>query len=143
MQKQKRPKLSKEQVAQQMAMRAEADRFKKIIKENLYPVLQKAGSLMDAQTLCTVISKVMLAKCNQYWVDKKVSDLKLLEELANDGDAKDREIYTGVIEAINDLPITDAQKLLQGMGGALDGYTRKIAEGKQMADLPVEEIITG
>lgn len=124
-----------------MAAIAEADRFKKLIRENLYPILQTAGSIIEAQQLCEVLKTVMMSKCNAYWADKKVSDLGLMEELTGDEDAKDVEIYSEVIQAINELPITDAQKLLQGMGGALDGYTRRRADEMLMKDIPVEEII--
>lgn len=140
--KQPKQKLSKEQIAQQMAQIAEADRFRKIIREELYPVLQTVGSIVEAKQLCEILKTVMMNKCNAYWVDKTVLDLALLEELTGEEDVKDREIYEGIIKALNGLSIVDAQKLLQGMGGALDGYTHKIAMGKMMNDIPVEEIIT-
>lgn len=142
MPKPKQPKLSKQQIAQQMAMIAEADRFRKIIREDLYPVLQTAGSIVEVQQLCEILKTVMMNKCNAYWIDKTVLDLALLEELTGEEDVKDREIYEGVINALNGLTIVDAQKLLQGMGGALDGYTHKIAMGKPLSEIPVEEIIT-
>lgn len=138
----KKPKLSKEQVQQQMAARQEADKFKKLIREDLYPILQTAGSIIEAQQLCEVLKTVMMSKCNSYWADKTVADLELLEELAGDENAEDVDTYTKAIQAINSLTITDAQKLLQGMGGALDGYTRREASKKPLIEVPVEEIIT-
>lgn len=144
MKKQKlaKQKLSKEQVAHQFAMKAEADRFKKLIREDLYPILQTAGSIVEAQQLCEVMKTVMMSKCNAYWADKNVSELNLEEELTSELDAKDIEIYTNIVKALAPLSIVDAQKLLQGMGGALDGYTRREAAKKPLSEVPVEEIIT-
>lgn len=139
--KPKRPQLTKEQLAQQAKDIGEANRFKTLIRESLFPVLQDAGNLFQAKMLCEVLSKVMLSKCNNYWADKTVLDLGLMEELTGDAEAKDVELYSGVIKALEPLSITDAQKLLQGMGGALDGYARAIAEKQMMKDLSVDEII--
>lgn len=135
------PKLSKEQIAQQMAMKAEADRFKGIIRDKLYPVLQESGSITDAQQFCEVLKTVIMSKCNAYWADKNISDLGLIDELVGDSDAKDVDIYRAALEAIADLSITDAQKLLQGMGGALDGYTRRVAGAQPLKEVDVTEII--
>lgn len=141
MPKPKKLQLSKEQIAQQMKMRQEADRFKKLIRESVYPILQKSGSLINAQQVCEIMKTVMMTKVNAYWADKTVADLGLAGELDKDASAKDYEIYSELIKAIEPLTITDAQKLLQGMGGVLDGYTRKIASEKKMEDIPVEDII--
>lgn len=126
-----------------MVMQAESDRFKKIIRDSFYPALQPAGSMKDAQTLCEILKAVINGAMNKHWEGKTVKDLDLITMLNEDAEAQDREIYTALITSIEELSIGDAQKLIQGMGGALDGYARRIAEGKQMADVPVEEIITG
>lgn len=139
--KQTKPKLSKEQIAQQMKMVEEATRFKKLIKDAVYPALQKADSLAHAQQMCEVLKTVMMSKVNAYWADKRVSDLGLMEDLTNDKDAKDVDAYRELIEALNGLSITDAQRLMQGMAGVLDGYTNKLAADKKMEDIPVKEII--
>lgn len=123
-------------------MIAEANRFKDFIKTDLYPILQTAGSIVEAQQLCEVMKTVMLNKCNAYWLDKTVADLELVSELAGDENAEDVAIYTKVIIAMAELSITDAQKLLQGMGGALDGYTRREAMKKPLSEVDVLEIIT-
>lgn len=139
--KPKAPKLSKEQIAQRMAMEADANRFKKLIREDLFPVLQTVGSVMEAKSLCEIMGVVINGAMNKHWEDKTVKDLNLIDELNADADAKDREVFAAVIGAIENLSIGDAHKLLKGMGGTLDGYTRKIADEKQMSDIKVEEII--
>lgn len=139
--KPKAPKLSKEQIAQQMANIAEANRFKKLIREDIYPVLQKVGSIAQAQQVCEIIKTVMMHKCNAYWADKTVLDLDLLQELTSEEDVKDREIYIDLITTLNELSITDAQKLLQGMDGILTGHTKRLAHEKNLSEIPVEEII--
>lgn len=139
--KPKAPRLSKEQVAAQMAARAEADRFKIFIREKFYPILQTSGSIIEAQQFCEVLKTVIMSKCNSYWADKTIADLELVDEINKDAEAKDVEIYTSALQVLGELSITDAQKLLQGMGGALDGYTRREAEKVSLTDVPVEEII--
>lgn len=125
----------------QMAARAEADRFKKIIRESIYPALQKAGSIIDAKQVCEILKTVIMTKCNAHWADKTVLDLDLLQELTTDTEVKDRDMHIELITALNELTITDAQKLLQGMGGALDGYSQRVAAKQPLSEVPVEEII--
>lgn len=139
--KPKAQKLSKEQIAQRMAMESEASRFKKLIREGLFPVLQTVGSMLEAKSLVEVMGVVINGAMNKHWEDKTIKDLNLIEELNSDADAKDKEVYEAVIRSIEELSIGDAQKLLSGMGGVLDGYARKIADEKQMSDIKVEEII--
>lgn len=135
------PKLSKEQIAMRMAQEQEAIRFKNLIRDELFPVLQSVGSLNEAKSLCEVMGVVINGAMNNYWEDKTIKNLNLIGELNSDAEAKDKETFEAVIHAVEDLSIGDAQKLLKGMGGVLDGYARKIADAKPMSEIKVEEII--
>lgn len=135
------PKLSKEQVAQQFAEKARVEVAKKIARERVYPVLQKAGSIHDAQRVCEVLKTIVMSKMNAYWMDKTVADLGLIEELTSDESAQDIDVYRELLESISDLKISDAQKHLEGMDGALGYYVRKTGSTVLLADVPVGEVI--
>lgn len=138
----KQPPLTKEQLAQKAKLIAEAQKFKKLIREDIFPILSNgAKSLEHAQQVCEILKTVIVNSTNQYWQDKTLSDLKLDEELTSDKNVKDRDVYLGLIEALKDVSIEDSQKLLQGMGGALDGYVRLLARSKDFSEVKVEEII--
>lgn len=139
--KPKAPKLSKEQIAAQMAKVTEANRFKTIVRESLYPIIQRAGSIAQGQTVCEVLKTVMMSKCNAYWADKTVLDLGLLEELQSEEDVKDLDIYIDAITLLNGMSITDAQKLVEGMNGILNGHTQRLAHEKQLSDIQIDEIV--
>lgn len=141
MPKPKRQKLSKEQLAQQLKLTQEAEFFKKLVREKVYPILQKAKSPVHAQQICDIFKTVMNGQMNQYWAERNVSDLGLAEELTKEKDVPNVEMYKGLIEALSELKITDALKLLQGMTAAIDGYARKLATEKPMSDVPISEIL--
>lgn len=135
------PKLSKQQIASQMVMQQEAEGFKKLIREELYPILQRLDSMARAQSVAEILKSVMTAKMNDYWSKKTVADLELVAQLDEEGEFKDADVFKDLLTAMADMPIGDAHKLLQGMGGAFDGYARKLASGQKMAELPVDQII--
>ena len=138
----KKVNLSKEQIAQRIALQEKSKRFKKLAREGLYPVLQKhSTSLVHAQQVCEIFKTVIMSKMNQYWDGKNVVDLGLAEELTNDKKATDRELHAELIEVLADVPLGDAQQLLQGMVQTLDMYTRKGAMEIKLADVDVNEIV--
>lgn len=141
MQKPKQPKLSKAQIAQQMEMKQDADRFKKLIREEIFPVLKTLDTMARAQQVAEITKSVMVAKMNDYWSGKTVEDLGLIAQLEEEGEFKDAEIFKQLVAAMSPLTISDAHKLLEGMGGAFDGYARKLSAEKKMEDLSVDEII--
>lgn len=139
--KQKRQKLSKEQIAQQLAMQQEAERFKILIREHVWPALQKTDSAYAAQKVAEIFKTVMQGKMNDYWTDKKVADLALIDQMNEEGEFPNKAVFMELAEALAELSIADCQKLLQGMASAFDGYGRRLVEQTKMADLPVTEII--
>lgn len=139
--KQKRQKLSKEQIAQQLAMQQEAERFKILIREDVWPALQKTDSAYAAQKVAEIFKTVMQGKMNDYWTDKKVADLALIDQMNEEGEFPNKAVFMELAEALAELSIADCQKLLQGMASAFDGYGRRLVEQTKMADLPVTEII--
>lgn len=141
MPKPKAPKPSKEQIATRLQQEQKAKFFKELIRAKVFPVLQGAKTLIHAQQTCEIFKTVMTAQMNAYWADKKLSDLGLDEQLTKEGALQDVELYQGLIDALSDLKISEAHELLQGMGGAFDGYTRKLALEKPMSEIEVDQII--
>lgn len=135
------PKLNKAQLAERQAAIQQATVYKNLIREHVYPVLQRLETMSRAQQVAEITKTVMTAKMNDYWSGKTVADLDLVSQLAEEGDFKDADVFKDLILALNELPIAEAHKLLEGMGGAFDGYARKMASEKKMTDLPVEEIL--
>lgn len=124
-----------------MAQEQEATRFKSLIRDQLFPVLQTVTNIAEAKALCEVMGVVINGSMNKHWEDKTIKDLNLIEELNTDASAEDKGIYESAIHAIEDLSIGDALKLLKGMGGTLDGFSRKIAEDTKMSEVKIEQII--
>lgn len=139
--KQKQPKLSKEQVAAHMAAVTEAKRLRGVARESIFPALLGARSLVHAQQICEILKTVITAAQNKYWSDKTIKDLGLLAEMSQEEEVLDKEIYTALLQNLGDTSIADAHKLIEGMGGALNGYTAKIARETLMSSLTAEDII--
>lgn len=139
--KPKAPKLSKEQIALQMKQRAEAERLRAIAREHVFVPLQGAKSMAHAQQICEILKTVMTSAQNKYWSDKTVKDLGLIEEMSQEGEVLDGDIYKNLLGNLSDISISDAHKLIEGMGGALNGYAAKLARDIKMDTLKAEDII--
>lgn len=136
--------LSKAQIAQQMQLKQEADKFKKLIREGIFPILKELDNVAKAQQVAEILKTVIDAKMNEYWQDKTVEDLKLidqLEEEEKDGTFQGADTFKKLITVMQGLSIGDAHKLLEGMGGAFDGYARKLAMEKKMEEVSASDII--
>lgn len=131
--------LSKEQIASQMQMAEKNNRLKKIIRDKVYPHLEKAENLGGAKVICQVVATIADAKIKNYWADKKFSELGLVEELQNDESAQDLQIYTDLLQDLGDEDITDVQEIMSTMGGALDNHVLK--DAKNLPLPAVTEII--
>lgn len=141
-QKQKRIPKTKEQIIAEEKMKAEVNRLRPIAKGAIFqPLHDHATSISHAQRTCEILKVVMQGKMNQYWVDKTVGELGMLEELAKDEKMTDRDMYLAVLEGLSDVKIVDAMKLIEGMNGSIEGYMKKEYGKKPFSDLKVEELI--
>ncbi len=137
----KRENKSKEQLAYEMKVREEAERQKRIVKEVLYPALKKhATSIQHAQRTCEIFKTVIMQAMQLPFKDKQMNYLNLKEELTKEKDVQDKELYAKLIDGFDDVAITDTLKLLEGMGGAIDGYIRG-QTAKQPFDIKLEELV--
>lgn len=124
-----------------MALQAKAKVFKAIARE-LYPVLQEhTDSLAHAKQSCEIFKTVIIAAMNKYWEGKTVKDLGLLDELTKEEGVKDRELNVQLITILADVPLGDAQNLLQGMNQTLDMYLQEQAAKIALKDVDVKEIV--
>ena len=134
--------MTKEQIAHQIMMQNKSKQFKAFVKEKLYPLLQKhTDSLPHAQQSCEVFKTVILQAMNKHWEGKTVSALGLKEELTKEEGVKDVELHMGLIEMLDDVPLGDAQQVLEGMMHALAGIATKESEKIVLKDIPVTQII--
>lgn len=142
MKKEKRIQKTKEQIVEENRLKAEVNRLRPIAKEVIFKALNEgAKSLTHAQRTCEILKSVMQSKMNQSWVDKNVGDLDLVKELTGDEKMTDREMYLSLLTGFTDIKIVDAMKLLDGMGGSIDGFIKKEASKKPFIDVKVEDLI--
>lgn len=140
--KQKRIQKSKAQLIEENRMKAEVNRLWPIAKDVIFASLAAyAKSITHAQRSCEILKVVMQGKMNQYWTEKTVGDLGLVDELSKDEKLTDRELYLSLLTGFSDVRIVDAMKLVDGMCGSIDGYLKKEASKKPFSDIKVEEII--
>lgn len=139
--KQKQPKLSKEQLAQQLKQKQEVIYHRKLAKEVLFPALAKSENLIDAQQACEILQSVIQAAMMKPYSEATIDILNLGDELAKDTGHKSYPIFAALIEGLKGVKIQDAMKVLQGMGGAIDGYVRLQARNKKFADLQETDLI--
>ncbi len=139
--KPKAQKLSKEQIAAQTKAVAEAARLRIVAKEKIFPALIGTRSMAHAQQVCEILKTVITNAQNHYWKDKTVKDLGLIEEMKDEEEVLDRDVYVALLEGLADISISDAHKLIEGMGGALSTYTLQIARKTKMDSISPDEII--
>lgn len=139
--KPKQPKLSKAQIEAKTKAIQEAKRLRVMAKEMILAPLLGARSMAHAQQVCEILKTVLTNAQNQYWKDKTVEDLHLIEEMSQEEEVLDREIYEGLLRNLSCVSISDAHKLIEGMGGALNGYAVKLAHDMKMSDIKAEDII--
>ena len=139
---QKRQNKTKAQLIQENKLREEAYRQKKVVKDALYPVLHEfSTSIAHAQQSCQVMKVVILQAMQKPFREKNVGDLGLEEELASEKDTKDREMFQSFIEHFKDVSIADTLKVLDGMGGAIDGFVRMKTSKEDFKDIKIEDLI--
>ena len=140
----KTPKInkSKEQLAHEMRLRDETLRQKKVVTEILYPVLHEhSTSIAHAQQSCQVMKVVILQAMQKPFRDKNISELHLDEELTKEKDVKDKAMFEAFANGFKDVKIADVLKVLDGMGGAIDGFVRQKADKEDFKSIKVEDLV--
>lgn len=138
----KRQNKSKEQIAFEMKQKAEYEHSRKIAREQIWPVIaQYATDAKHAEQTLQVFKTVITQMMQMPYQDMTIGGLKMNEQLTKEEKAPDREFHMGLIEALADIKIVDAMKLLDGMAGSISGYTMGIAGKMKMEDLKIDDII--
>lgn len=138
----KRAKKSKAQIAGEMQQRQRMEREKDIARSIIFPALEKhSRSLAHAEQVCEIVKTVILAQMNKHWEDKTVGSLMLVEELQKDKEAVNPEMYEEILNGLKDIPIFEAQRILDIFGKVIGAYTTNISMTKKLSEISVDEII--
>jgi hypothetical protein len=134
------PTKSKEQIAFEMKQKAHFERMKKIAREDIYPVVQKyAKNAKHAENTLQIFKSVITIMMQKPYKDMTIGGLQIREEITGDESVEDRDFHIALCEALNEVSIADAAKLLEGMAGSINGVTNKRA-GEAPFDLTVDDI---
>lgn len=135
------PKLTKEQIAQHMKARGEAEKGKKLVREILYPILlEHATTIANAERMTEVFKTVIMLVQQKPFKDKTIGDLDFTDEIAQD-DEKSRPVFESFIEGFKDVPITDAVKILHEFGGGINAYFDNESRTRDFKSLTIEDLI--
>ncbi len=133
---------SKEQLLYETRLKDETSRQKKIVTEILYPILHEhTTSIAHAQQSCQVMKVVLLQAMQKPFRDQNVSELHLDEELTKEKDVKDKAMFEAFAIGFKDVKIADTLKVLEGMGGAIDGYVRQKADKEDFKNIKIEDLV--
>lgn len=136
------PTKSKEQLAFEMKQKAEYETSRTLAREGLWPVVAKhATDAKHAENTLQVFKTVINQVMQMPYRDMTVGGLKLDEELTKDEKAPDKDFHAGLIDALKDVKIVDAMKLLEGLAGSINGYTMGIAGKKPMSEINLDDVV--
>lgn len=131
----------KEQIAHEMAQKAHFERMKKIAREGIFPVLQKhAKNVKHAENTLQIFKSVITIMMQKPYKTMTIEGLKIKEELTDDTSVEDRDFHLELAEALKDVQISDAAKLLEGMAGSINGTTNKMAGEKPFETITVDDV---
>lgn len=142
MPKPKQPKLTKTQLAQQFSQQQEAQKGKKIVREILFPILEKhATTISNAERMTEVFKTVIMLAMQRPFKDKSVGDLDFSEDLNNEKDDKSKEIFEDFLEGFKDTPIPDAVKILSEFEQGINAYMQNELRIREFKTLTLEDLI--
>lgn len=138
----KQLKPSKEQIAQQLKLRSEAEKGKKVVREILYPILHEhATTISNAGRMCEIFKAVMMVAMQRPFKDKNVGDLDFSEDLNNEKDDKSKVIFEAFLEGFKDIPIPEAVKILQEFEGGINAYFQNESRIRKFDTLELKDLI--
>ena len=133
---------SKTQIEAEMRQLEEYNRHRKIAREIIFPVIMTyATDAKNAENTINIFKSVITTMMQMPYRDMTIGGLKMDEQLTKEEKAPDRDFHMALIDALRDIKISDAMKLLDGMAGAINGYTMGIAGKKPMSEITIDDII--
>lgn len=140
MAKKPRVNLSKHQIKEQIDLQSKVKR-QKPIAEKLFAIFQKhCTSVKHATQTCEVFAVVTDALKKKAWKDKHVSDLNFLQEIMDDKEMVDRDLYTEMVTLFDEVTIEDAQEIIEGMERAINMNMMKKVKEVPMSEVKLEEV---
>lgn len=138
----KRIPKSKEQLRHEMKQLEEYNKHRAIARDRIFPILEQyATDAKHAENTLQIFKTVITQMMQLPYKDMTLSGLKMDEQLTKEEKAPDREFHLALIEAMKDVQIVDAMKLLEGMAGAINGATMAEAGKKPFKEISIDEII--
>jgi hypothetical protein len=120
----------------------EYNRHRKIAREVIFPVIMTyATDAKNAENTINIFKSVITTMMQMPYRDMTIGGLKMDEQLTKEEKAPDRDFHMALIDALRDIKIADAMKLLDGMAGAINGYTNGLAGKKPMSEITIDDII--
>ncbi len=133
---------SKTQIEAENRQLEEYNRHRKIAREIIFPVIMTyATDAKNAENTINIFKSVITTMMQMPYRDMTIGGLKMDEQLTKEEKAPDRDFHMALIDALRDIKISDAMKLLDGMAGAINGYTMGIAGKKPMSEITIDDII--
>lgn len=138
----KRMPKSKTQIQAENRQLEEYNRHRKIAREVIFPVIAShATDAKNAENTINIFKSVITTMMQMPYRDMTIGGLKMDEQLTKEDKAPDRDFHMALIEAMKDIKISDAMKLLDGMAGAINGFTTGLAGKKPMSEIMIDDII--
>lgn len=138
----KRMPKSKTQIQAENRQLEEYNRHRKIAREVIFPVIAShATDAKNAENTINIFKSVITTMMQMPYRDMTIGGLKMNEQLTKEDKAPDRDFHMALIEAMKDIKISDAMKLLDGMAGAINGFTTGLAGKKPMSEIMIDDII--
>lgn len=140
--KTKQPHKSKEQVAHEMKLKAEADKGKAIVRDVLFPILwEHATTISNAERLAEIFKVIIMQAMQMPFKDKNIGDLDFKPMLDEEKDDKSKQTFIAFVEGFKDIKITDAVKILQEFDGGVNAYFSAESHKRDFKTLTLEDLI--
>lgn len=134
----KRKNLSKIEVAQLAAQKADVERQKALIKL-AWPFLTPGLTIYDAQTVSNAVGGFIKYELERRQSELKVSDL--LIDVSNEKDGPIKTAMIHILEVFKDEKASDSAQLLERLGKTLGMHSAHVYMKKPMEELSVEDIV--
>lgn len=133
---------TKEQLVHERKQMEEFQKNRVIAREQIFPILVKyATDAKHAENTINIFKSVITTMMQMPYKDMPLSGLKMDEQLTKEEKAPDRDFHIALIEALKDVTIGDAIRLLDGMAGSINGYTTGVAGKMVMNEIKIDDII--
>lgn len=134
--KQKRINKSREQLFEEAKQKEETTRLRKIVKEQIYPLLlEESKSIDDAKIFCSATAIAIKQAFNNRMKELKVEELKLNTMLA---ESQEKERYEKMFNIIKEETILSALKMVDELPNAIDSFIREEMCKRPLTELKAE-----